>query len=130
MPPPQGLRRRYCVAPERSILIVYLSFGDLSMHWKFTAQSLSNSIWCSNTQNRISAWLVPGGLVPLTQAVDSRMPALRSLGLGPEGQRNGSPGNVALVMFPTVLTGAVSTNMVLAVSAALARDDWDRIQDA
>ena len=81
------------------------------------------------------AWPVALGavLVPLTQAVDSLIvPArLALIGLSPEAASAamGHLGNAwALVMFPTVITGAVSTNMVPAVSAALACGDWDRIR--
>jgi stage V sporulation protein B len=120
--------------------IVYLSFGRRFEHAIGNLQRKADfgaiGAFGAVIRKIVSlAWPVALGavLVPLTQAVDSLIvPArLASLGLGPEAASAamGHLGNAwALVMFPTVLTGAVSTNMVPAVSAALARDDWDRIR--
>lgn len=99
-------------------------------------QHKANAKWGPAIRKIISlAWPVALGavLVPLTQAVDSLIvPArLALIGLSPEAASAamGHLGNAwALVMFPTVITGAISTNMVPAVSAALACGDWHRIR--
>lgn len=76
------------------------------------------------------SWPIAVGavLVPLTQAVDSAMvPArLAVIGLAPAATTAamGHLGNAwALVVFPTVVTAALSTSLVPAISDALARRD-------